>query len=466
MNTLFWVPDNFIERDGALYPITNAFVKKNGTLYPVTDTLVSRAPEVPSVDFVFIIYGSSYIIDEQTNSGAGTPNYTVDWGDGTQTIVSGSGVELRTHTYPYEGYWTITILDYVSGGITFSHLNSADYRSCLRRVLMPFPESARWRFYACFYRNTKLEYIPENLFANNPLATNFLWCFSGCIGLESIPPNIFANNSLATNFGWCFSDCSGLKTIPSDLFANCLKATSFSSCFYNDYNITSILGEIFRNCPNVTTFNRCFYGCSALNLIPQRLFANCPEVKTFARCFYGCIGLRSLPIYMFSDKPKATDFSRCFEGCNFLYYSSSDILPNLFFGCTAATTFAECFRGCYYIPSIPAELFSNCPNVTTFNGCFINSAGMKSIDILLHPDVLARDTDYAYMFHIFSSLYSHEGRAPELWESATVTSGYKKAFSPYNTKLINFNDIPDDWKHAAGTVTPPYPEPIQPTPTV
>ena len=359
-------------------------------------------------------------------SGTTPAELTVDWGDGTTPTTVASGTALSSkdafcHSYP------LTYVNYniiITSGQTdktlqqippFGYSNRRDSREKLVSIDTPLLNTAETDFGSCFSYYA-LRSIPEDLFANNPQATNFSYCFCSCTSLRSIPEGLFAHNPQATNFSYCFSE-TRLQSIPEDLFANNPQATDFRDCF-NKTLLQSVPEGLFANNPQATNFRDCFSGTSLqsvpeglfannlqatdfwgcfsgtlLQSVPEDLFAHNPQATNFYHCFSLCTSLQSVPEGLFAHNPQVTDFSYCFyktplqsvpeglfahnpQATNFsycLYKTSLQSVPEgLFANNTQAMNFSYCFSGTP-LQSVPESLFANNTQVTNFSYCFFGT---------------------------------------------------------------------------------------------
>ena len=393
-------------------------------------------------------------------SGTTPAELTVDWGDGTTPTTVASGTALSSkdafcHSYP------LTYVNYniiITSGQTdktlqqippFGYdrrgsrgklvsidtplLNTAetDFGSCFSYyVLRSIPEDLfannpqATNFSYCFCSCTSLRSIPEDLFANNPQATNFSYCFSDCLSLQSVPEGLFAHNPQATDFGGCFSGTS-LQSVPEGLFANNPQATDFSGCF-NQAPLQSVPGGLFAHNPQATNFWCCFEGCTSLQSVPEGLFTNNTQVTNFKECFKDCTSLESVPTGLFANSPQVKDFTCCFEGCTAL-----QSLPSGLFASTAATDF-NCFYRCTSLRSIPADLLAKLPAVTSLSGCFSGCTALRSIPAGLF-DKNTRITSFRRCFADCTALNSIPNK---LFDNNTSVTDFTGCFEGSSMAVI------------------------------
>ena len=356
-------------------------------------------------------------------SGTTPAELTVDWGDGTTPTTVASGTALSSkdafcHSYP------LTYVNYniiITSGQTdktlqqippFGYSNRRDSREKLVSIDTPLLNTAETDFGSCFSYYA-LRSIPEDLFANNPQATNFSYCFCSCTSLRSIPEGLFAHNPQATNFSYCFSE-TRLQSIPEDLFANNPQATDFSYCFSSCTSLQSVPEGLFANNPQATNFRDCF-NKTLLQSVPEGLFANNPQATDFWGCFSGT-SLQSVPEGLFAHNPQATDFYHCFSGT-----SLQSVPEGLFAHNPQATNFKECFRDCTSLESVPEGLFAHNPQATSFSYCF-NQTPLQSIP---------------------GGLFAHNPQATNFWccfEGCTSLQSVPEGLFTNNTQVTNFKE--------------------------
>ena len=95
----------------------------------------------------------------------------------------------------------------------------------------------------------------------------------------------------------------------------------------------------------------------------------------FESCFSYCNRLTSIPSDLFTNNPEVTSFVYCFNGCTGL----TSIPSNLFANNPKVINFNYCFYGCRGLTSIPEELFANNTKAADFECCFYNCSGLTSI---------------------------------------------------------------------------------------
>ena len=152
--------------------------------------------------------------------------------------------------------------------------------------------------------------ISPDLFACNPLITDFSRAFCGCSKLEGcIPSTLFdTSKAVLTDVYSMFEGCKNLSGIDLDAVDddNTLVGVS-SQWFKNAYNLLDasrfMFGDnsyrgtfpekIFEGCSKLTTTASMFYECGLIEGgIPLRLFEDCRDtISNISSMFYGCVGL-------------------------------------------------------------------------------------------------------------------------------------------------------------------------------
>lgn len=143
----------------------------------------------------------------------GTPNVTIDWGDGTtQTKTDNKGGVLKT--YATASTYTVKISGSF-GNISFGPTSAESSRIQSTSVIPTIPGLTS--LVNCFM-NSSLTFLPADLFAKCTAVTNFLNCFLDCNLLTSVPATLFANNTAVTTFGDCFQGV----TLTTESYSNLL----------------------------------------------------------------------------------------------------------------------------------------------------------------------------------------------------------------------------------------------------
>jgi surface protein len=190
----------------------------------------------------------------------GVYNATIEWGDGTTSLITSTGDSDLTHVYSTPGIYTVKIL----GSFPYIRFNSGGDR---------------------------LKMMSINQWGTNKWLS-MQYAYSKCSNLE-----VYATDkpdlSLCTNMSAAFFQCSSLTSI--DL-SNCITST------------TTVIGGLFAYCTSlttvnlsgndvssVTTFGGMFTSCNSLTTIDLTGF-NVSSVCTSLPGFTSCSSLTSLDV--------------------------------------------------------------------------------------------------------------------------------------------------------------------------
>lgn len=166
-------------------------------------------------------------------------------------------------------------------------------------------------------------------------------------------------------------------------------------------------------------------------------------------CFNSCSNLTAIPAGLFDNNPDATTFSFCFEFCTGL---TSTIPTGLFDKNTKVKSFRGCFSGCEKLTGkIPTGLFNNHPDAKNFGFCFSNCKNLKPTANIFCDDANDRETRFAGKEMLFDSCFKNcgadtdgTGTFPALWEYTMTSNSYSHADCFAGAKANNANMVPDD----------------------
>lgn len=252
--------------------------------------------------------------------GTFTPNISVGWGDGNNSIVTSITDSNRIHTYTTPGVYEISIVGFmpgwkvnnnssirtlITGIIDFGRvgLRTLDFFGCSNITSIPTSSTMQIGYdglgeminFSGFMRGTGITTIPTDIFQSSPKAETFTDSFS-FTQITTIPSGLFSQNPLASVFNSTFNGCQLLSSYPLDLFDNCPNAINFSSTFRNCRSLTQPLQFTFNT--QVTTFANIYNMVSTSNSMsgtaPQ-LWLRVPEPLGTA-AFRNCIGLSNFGV--------------------------------------------------------------------------------------------------------------------------------------------------------------------------
>lgn len=216
------------------------------------------------------------------NYGEITPNFTVDWGDGSSVGEVTSRFDPDSqHIYSSAGTYTVTIFGIMP---SFKVNNNVNIRSKITAIID--------------FGITNIKELD----------------FNGCSNITSIP----ASSTMAAGYRGleqiinynAFMKNTSITSIPSDLFAGASNANIIADAF-SGTDITSVPSGFFDNCINVFSFASCFLGCTSLATIPIDLFDNCSSVVNMSSIFRNCISLENIP--SFANNTSVTTFANIFN---------------------------------------------------------------------------------------------------------------------------------------------------------
>jgi hypothetical protein len=213
--------------------------------------------------------------------GSITPDFSVDWDDGTSNTITSSSDVNRIHTFTSPGTYDISL----TGTVPSFRVNNSAYRGLYTAVLAWGTASFRTlNFYGCS-NLTSLPSSGGSAIGNDGLNTlvnvdNFL----RASGITTLPTGLMDYMVNVTSFVDSFSFMR-ITSIPSGFFDNCTNALSFNSTFNQCFNLTAIPSGLFDNNTNVTNFSSTFKSCISIGSIPTGLFDNNTNVTTFFSVF-------------------------------------------------------------------------------------------------------------------------------------------------------------------------------------
>jgi len=212
-------------------------------------------------------------------------NFSVDWGDGTQEIITSSAG--RFHTYSAAGTYTVTIggtmpkWDFGYGSASF---NNVKIRSVEQWGNIEWGADLGTFMVDCQNIVFNAPDVPD--FSN---VTDLNFAFAGCVNITSFPPVDVSN---VTNFNGTWRDCSSLTVIPASL--------DFSSgtTFNDTWRRSGITSFPTFNFSSATTMDFAWAQCDSLvNMSSQPSTTN---VTSFAAAWAGCHSLKNLSVNMTS----------------------------------------------------------------------------------------------------------------------------------------------------------------------
>jgi len=186
-------------------------------------------------------------------------NYTVDFGDGTQSGTYGWYGNYN-HVYATPGTYYFTL----SGTCTHFGPSNTAFRNALREVV----SWGNIRAKVLNFTNSQLAVVPVDTY--NGFSTLTQLPGFGNTKLVSVPAGIFDNAVNITAAYGVFQGCQLLTTVPADLLKNSVNVTQISSMFANCPSLTAVPVRMIDNCPNIYNFYGVFFNCVNLTgLAPE-----------------------------------------------------------------------------------------------------------------------------------------------------------------------------------------------------
>lgn len=259
--------------------------------------LIPTAAQEPFIIEVTVNSGDTFTLP-LVSYGPTAPNFTVDWGDGSEIVPVISVTDSnRIHTYSTGGVYEIIMQGFIPG---WNVNNNTIIRSMITDII-DFGRTGmgRMSFFGC----NNLTSIPSSatMVANGGtdedgdgnrdgngigyLGLTSVRDFSGFLratGITSIPSGLLEFTNLATNFSDAFS-FTAITTVPTGLFDDATSATSFASTFNGCVSLTSVPSTLFDLNTDVLTFSGTFRNCISLTNVLQ--FTNNTSVTVFDRVY-------------------------------------------------------------------------------------------------------------------------------------------------------------------------------------
>ena len=375
-------------------------------------------------------------------------------------------------------------------------------------------------FSECFSHCRALQYVPNVLFKHNTKANDFSSCFNGCYNITTVFPNLFYYNTLLTNLNYCFEGCSNLTKFnlciqsPNIQWASnfipyasnderivsvpansttyttlssmassrgiivstdsnaCQKTWEFTvysdrtSIPFNLYNVSDTTLTVDWGDGTISKYTSADY--SSYNTQYTHNYNSYDEYSIIVMCnnwsdvhlfsftnsawsgsvtsidsplphlkgvrtssstvydnkldyaFYNCSNLVSIPENIFSNNPNVTSFKSTFTNCT----NITSIPENIFSNNTMVTDFSSCFYGCSSLASIPSGLFANNTAVTTFQSCFYACSKLASIP----SDLFANNTAVTTFQSCFSSCLNLTSVPSGLFANNTAVTNFSECF--------------------------------------
>lgn len=245
--------------------------------------LITPTGELEAFIFRIVTTSSNQVFELPiADYGSITPDFSVDWDDGSSNTITSSSDVNRIHTFTSPGTYDISL----TGTVPSFKVNNSAYRGLYTAVIAWGTTSFRTlNFYGC----SNLTSLPTS----GVSAT----------GHEGLSTLVNVDN---------FLRASGITTLPTGLMDYMINVTSFVDSF-SFMQISSIPSGFFDNCTSALSFNSTFNQCFNLSAIPSGLFDNNTLVTNFSSTFKSCISIGSIPTGLFDNNTNVTTFFSVFR---------------------------------------------------------------------------------------------------------------------------------------------------------
>lgn len=243
-----------------------------------------------------------------------TPNYDVDWGDGsTDTGVTST---TKDHTYSTAGVYTIKITP--ASGSTFQpeHYNSTNFATNLTKVRGKGGSELGTTLQRAYRETTSLTTIGA---FDTSGVTHMIATFNGCTGLTSFP---LINTSNVVSLNNCWTGCSGLTSFP---LIDTSSTTDLNGTWTSCTSLTSFPSINTGSCTNFTSTWR---DNRALTSFPS---IDCSSGTVFVATWRDCNALTTYPANQFDNTGTLASnaFSNTWLNCALTAQSIENILTSL-----------------------------------------------------------------------------------------------------------------------------------------
>ncbi len=227
----------------------------------------------------------------------------------------------------------------------------------------------------------------------------------GCVNLESIPSDVAGSFADVGSFIAAFLGCEKLSEIPAGLFRHAVEAKKFSNCFRYTTSLSAIPEDLFANSPLAEEFYYTFYGAGTdFKINDEALKINAGDYHTsYPAELEQSIAdgkLRSVPAALFSSCPNATRFEYLFAA------TAIETIPETIF---AANSKVENFQGTFYacmnLQSIPAKLMEKATAALNIKYLFAGCVSLTEIPVAMFENC-TEVTNLEAIFYMASGIKS------------------------------------------------------------
>ena len=289
-----------------------------------------------------------------------TPNFDIDWGDGTYEAGATS------HTYAEAGKYTIRI--YKTGTLGrfywYDSSNPNQYSVCLTAVNTPMPLINQPDLSQCFRSCTNLSKVCDDFFVNNRHATYVNYFFYEC-PLSYIPKNILKGMYVLGSVTGLFAK-TNVSEVPVDLFADVKTNCTITACF-SVTKIKTLPAHLIDRLVDCTNASQFVNQCTELEYLPDLFFQYQTKVTNWRYLAYGAPKLK-LNANLFCDE--STDIATHF----------SSVVPD-FTGAFSKTAYTGTTAGT--APQLWNYTYGGTPTTT---GCF-SGAGNSTTSLTNYSSI-------------------------------------------------------------------------------
>lgn len=281
----------------------------------------------------------------------GTYDFTVDWGDGTNSHITVFNQAEVTHTYSIAGTYTVKIYGTITG---WRFNNGGDRRKLLNIsewATLKFGTNQGNYFHGC--SNLTITAIDS---PDTSAVTSWISTFNGCAAITTIPSLNDWDFSAATSLATMFTGCSLFNQTIS--FNTNGSLTALNGFLQNASVFNSTIS--FDNTANVGSWADFL---NAAVLYNQPISFTTTSATSFARFFQNALAFNNT--ISFTTTANVTTFQA------FLLNCAAFNKPIVFDDCSSATTMSSMFSGCSSFNS--TITLPNTSSVTTMSSMFLNA---------------------------------------------------------------------------------------------
>ena len=322
----------------------------------------------------------------------GSPNYDVDWGDGSTE--TGITMPQKDHTYSSAGVYTIKITPAVGSTFQPEQYGVPDYDTNLTSVSGTGGSQLGTDITKWLRETTSLTSFDA---IDTSSVTNFQAAWRECTGLTSFP---LIDTSSATNFQSAWHECTGLTSFP---LLNTSNVTNMNSAWVNCSALTQFPSI---DTSSVTNFTDAWNGCTGLTSFPS---IDTSSGTSLQGAWLNCSGLSSFPALNTSN---VTVFRSAWQNC-----SGITTFPSI--NTSSATDFRNSWQDCSSLTTYPANQFNSTGTLRSdaFNLAWVNCAlTAQSIENIL----TSLDTNGAQ--NITLGIHGGSNASKTTWSTAANTA--------------------------------------------